>query len=94
MSSSGKEATRRAVGRAGLLRYRPIDFYFQIYSQWRARQDERNRCDCVGAVGGRGLGVGVGRGRVLACALPDEGRKEIERNQGQREPGSEPKQID
>jgi hypothetical protein len=35
----------------------------------------------------------VGRGRVVACALPDEG-KQVERNQGQSEPGSEPKQID
>ena len=48
----------------------------------------------MGAVGGRGLSVGVGRDRVLDGALPDEGRKEIDRNQGQREPGSEPKQID
>ena len=60
----------------------------------READNERNRCDFVEAVVGRGLGDGVGRGRVLACALPDEGRKEIERNQGQSEPGSEPKQID
>ena len=67
--------------------------FFVIQISQGGRQDECSRCDFVGAVGGRGLGYGVGSGRVLACASPDEG-KQVERNQGQSEPGSEPKQID
>ncbi len=53
--------------------------------------NERSRCDCNWAVVGRGHGVSVGGDGVLACALPHEG-EQVDRNQGQREPGSEPEQ--
>ena len=57
------------------------------------RQDERSRGDCDGAYGWRGLGVRRGCGCVGVATLPDEG-KQVEREQGETEPGSEPEQID